>query len=112
MDEKGEKPIAVDLMTWAMWMEKSTNRIVKQDWIGEVKVSTVFLGIDHSFDFSPDAAPVLWETMVFNGVLNHETDRCSGNREQAEAMHQSMIDRVNVMEALKIEHDRNDSGSI
>jgi len=33
---------------------------------GEVSVSTVFLGWDHSFD----SEPILFETMVFSGVYN------------------------------------------
>ena len=38
--------------------------------------------------------PVLWETMVFGGKLDQEQARCSGNREQAEAMHNEMVERV------------------
>jgi hypothetical protein len=37
---------------------------------------------------------VLWETMVFGGKLDQEQDRCSGSREQAEAMHARMVERV------------------
>lgn len=80
-----------DLMTWGKWFETG-DRIVKQEQVGDSKVSTVFLGLDHSF--KDDGPPVLWETMVFGGWLNHEMDRCSGSREQAEAMHQRMVERV------------------
>jgi hypothetical protein len=80
---------------------KDKNRIVKQEWIRAVKVSTVFLGIDHNFDFEEDAPPVLWETMVFNGPMDSEMDRCSGNREQAEAMHAKMVERVKSLEVQK-----------
>jgi hypothetical protein len=101
LDERGEKPIPCDLMTWAKWFGKSKNRIVKQEWIDDSKVSTIFLGIDHNFDFEEDAPPVLWETMVFNGPMNNEMDRCSGNREQAEAMHMKMVERVKSLEGQK-----------
>lgn len=30
-------------------------------------VSTVFLNIDHNFDSSPNSAPILYETMIFDG---------------------------------------------
>lgn len=68
--------IAVDLMTWAMWLEDS-KRVIKQDWVhgpfGVQFVSTVFLGLDHNFfDTGP---PVLFETMLFNGPLNNYADR-------------------------------------
>lgn len=57
--------IPCDLMTWARMIEKSTNRIVKQTQVGPALVSTVFLGLDHSFSMDPDAQPVLFETMIF-----------------------------------------------
>lgn len=38
--------------------------IVGLDEVGEDRVSTVFLGIDHGLGFS-ESGPVLWETMVF-----------------------------------------------
>ncbi len=89
----GEPVVELDLMTWARWFEESrAQRIVRQEHVGPSKISTVFLSLDHSFDLH--GAPVLWETMVFGGPLDQETDRCSGNREQAEAMHQRMVAKV------------------
>ena len=56
----------VDLMTWAIWLEnkdgKSKGRITAQTTVKGVFISTVFLGIDHSFG---GKVPVLWETMMF-----------------------------------------------
>lgn len=62
----GKTPVQVESITeWAEWFEKG-DRIVKQTDIGEVKISTVFLGIDHNFH--PNSkAPILFETMVFGG---------------------------------------------
>ncbi len=55
----------VDMMTWANWFEnvKSPGRITKQTIVKNVIVSTIFLGIDHSFG---GKVPILWETMMFN----------------------------------------------
>jgi hypothetical protein len=39
-------------------------RVVAQDYVGDVEVSTVFLSINHGFG---DGPPVLWESMVFSG---------------------------------------------
>ncbi len=79
-------PIAEpDLMKWATWFEGSRDvRVVKKDTINNSRISTVFLGLDHAWGDTP---PILWETLVFEGKLDQEMDRCGGNREQAEAMH-------------------------
>jgi hypothetical protein len=82
-----------DTLKWGMWFEKSRKqRIVAQETIGDSYVSTVFLGLDHNWE--PSGSPVLWETLVFGGPMDEEMDRCSGSREQAEAMHARMIQRV------------------
>lgn len=91
LDEKGRPVPEPDLINWARWMEAHDRHVAKYIF-GEVIVSTVFLGSDHGSGFT--GTPILWETMVFNGPLSHEQDRCSGNREQAEAMHAAMVKRV------------------
>lgn len=67
--------------------------------IGGITVSTVFLGIDHSFGSGP---PLLFETMVFDpaaGPLDEEQVRYS-TEEQAAAGHAAMVERVK-MEACR-----------
>ena len=92
LDKKGRPVFEPDLIKWSEWFEHSrTQRIVKQEIIGKSKVSTVFLSFDHGWGLR---GPLLWETMVFGGKLDQEQDRCSGNREQAEAMHERMVKRV------------------
>jgi hypothetical protein len=57
-------PVPVDMMTWALWLEDhQTDRIGKQEDVAHFWVSTVFLGLDHSFG---DGAPLVFETMVFD----------------------------------------------
>lgn len=71
------KPVAEpDLLKWGRWMGQSNKeRIVQQDWIGKVHVSTVFLGFDHCFgDVGP---PLLYETMIFGGPLGGYQERYS-----------------------------------
>jgi len=80
-----------DLIKWAMWYEKSENRHVKQDKIGDVIVSTIFLGLDHNLWGNH---PILWETMIFGSKANRDFVRCGGNREQAEAMHASVVEKI------------------
>lgn len=88
----GKTPVLEpDLLKWARMFEDSSGRRVAQDMIGDVRVSTVFLGLDHNFD--DEGPPLLFETMVFGGSLDEETERYA-TWEQAEAGHAAMIERV------------------
>lgn len=62
LDARGEPKPEPDVHTWAHWFEKA-NRHVGSTMVGKMHVSTVFLGIDHSFGRA--GPPVLWETMIF-----------------------------------------------
>lgn len=55
-------------------------RMIATDHVGPIKVSTIFLCIDHSFSFGDDQPePVLWETMLFSdGGIDEETFRSMG----------------------------------
>lgn len=90
LDENGNPQPEPDLIKWGMWLEKA-ERHVGDDTIGDSRVSTVFMGLNHNYG---QGAPILWGTMVFGGKLDQEQERCSGSREQAEAMHQNMIKKV------------------
>ena len=79
-----------DPIKWSKSRKKS-NWLVKKSIAGDVEVSTVFLGIDHSFSGSKE--PLLFETMVFGGDLDQEMNRCS-TWKQAEKMHEAMCNRV------------------
>lgn len=63
-----------DLMTWAMWFKKhnADRQLARTELPGDVVVSTVFLGIDHSFG---RGRPTLYETMIFGGPLDETQDR-------------------------------------
>jgi hypothetical protein len=50
------------LMRWAQWFEGRHDRIVDRTDIEGCTVSTVFLGLDHSYGNGP---AILFETMVF-----------------------------------------------
>ena len=61
---KNKQPVLVtDIQEWAKMFEVE-DIIVKQTMLGEVKVSTVFLGLDHSYGKS--GRPVVFETMIFD----------------------------------------------
>jgi hypothetical protein len=91
LNDKGEPELCSDINRWAEGFENNEGRVVKREEVTPgVEVSTVFLGLDHNL--SGKGSPVLWESMVFGGEHDQQMmDRCSGSREQAEAMHQRMI---------------------
>lgn len=91
LDNSGNPVPEPDIVKWADWF-KSKERQVAVDQVGGSTVSTVFLGLDHNFRGT--GPPVVWETMVFSGPMSGDQDRCSGSREQAEAMHTRMVERV------------------
>ncbi len=45
---------------------QSRRKIIANDRVGPVKVSTVFLCIDYGFSLDGSHRPVLWETMLFS----------------------------------------------
>jgi hypothetical protein len=59
--------------------------------MGTVRVSTVFLGLDHNY--LGRGKPLLFETMVFGGLNDGEQIRTS-TWEAAEQAHEQMIERV------------------
>lgn len=62
----------VELLEWAKWMEENrSERIVAQTVVGDYKVSTVFLGLDHNFGDKGD--PILFETMTFENKVSSHT---------------------------------------
>jgi len=87
-----------DIMKWGAWFETAKRHVnvttadvlFHGENVGQVKISTVFLGIDHSFG---EGEPLLFETMVFGGKLDQEMDRCS-TWEGAEKMHELMCEKV------------------
>ena len=102
---KGKATIEeTDLLKWAKWME-TANRIVRQTRIIKglklgkkalgipVMVSTVFLGLDHSFGFGK---PLLFETMIFEGKHSGYQERYT-TWEEAERGHKR---------ALKLVHEK------
>lgn len=93
----GHNPVAVDdALEWAQWFEHSDDeRRVAFDAVGDVEISTVFLGLDHQWGNGP---PLIFETMVFNGPLDQEQDRYS-TWEEAEAGHKAMVERVRASQA-------------
>lgn len=78
-----------DLLAWGRWYETAKRKIANTIG-GGIKVSTVFLAMDHQFG---DGPPLLFETMVFGGPIDGDMDRYS-TREEAETGHAAMVKKV------------------
>ena len=89
VNDQGEAEPCDDVKQWALFM-RDKNRIVEQTMVGTIKVSTVFLGLDHGLF---DGPPMLWETMVFGGPLDGEMDRYS-SLDSAKLGHGQTVARV------------------
>ncbi len=91
---EGGNPVPCgSLMEWGNWMEKADRHVALTE-IGDVKVSTVFLGLDHSFG---GPTPILFETLVFGGEHDGDMNRYA-TREDAEQGHAQMVAKVSANE--------------
>ena len=87
---KGKEIVEASLMEWATFFE-GKDRIVKQETLPNgLRVSTVFLGIDHNFG---DGEPLLFESMVFGIKDDEEIQQRYSTYEQAEKGHQELVEK-------------------
>jgi len=82
---------------WAIALGQEDRCVAQTTLPNDVRVSTVFLGIDHSFSAlvsgNDPVAPVLFETMIFGGEHDQYQERCCTWAE-AEAMHARAVARL------------------
>lgn len=87
----GKQPVSCeDIWAWNEWMANN-RRHVAVTKCNHVRVSTIFLGLDHNYH--PDGPPLLFETMIFGGELTQHLRRyCTW--EEAEAGHAETVAEV------------------
>jgi hypothetical protein len=78
--------ICDDLYEAATWLQ-AANRQVARDNVGDVLISTVFLGLNHAF---PGGRPLWFETMIFGGPHSEFQERYE-TWEEAEAGHAKAV---------------------
>lgn len=85
---KGKTPEPCnDLIEWATEFETGNRDVGKTELPNNVRVSTVFLGLDHSWT---EDEVLLFETMIFGGEHDEYCERYS-TWEDAEAGHQRAV---------------------
>jgi hypothetical protein len=94
---EGKEIVPTTLEIWAKWFEGNQDKKrVAQTVVGDLWISTVFLGLNHNYGEGP---PILFETLVFKRKENNEIDYCEidGERyctwEQAQAGHNDMVEK-------------------
>lgn len=96
----GKEAVPVDdLIAWATWFETADRTVARTEISPEVRVSTVFLGLDHSFGHG---LPMLFETMVFGGEHDQYQERYM-TWEGAERGHQKAVEMIKTGTAIETE---------
>lgn len=83
------RPKRVSYFEYAAWIETNDRRIDFTE-IGDIRVRTVFCGVDHSFG---DGPPLLFETTVTGGAYENSTWRYATLGE-AKRGHHDAVDEV------------------
>lgn len=92
LDAEGNPVPCEDLMTWAKWFQEAGDSVrVALDQTKEGTVSTIFLGLDHSFGVGN--VPLLYETMVFTKDSDDQEQIRYPNKEEALRGHKQMVEK-------------------
>lgn len=94
LDEDGQPTLCDDLVQWAEWY-RNEDRTVAFDQIGAVRISTIFLAINHAIG---PGEPILYDTLVDGGPLDRRRDRYA-TREDALAGHARMVAMIRGVQA-------------
>lgn len=98
LNEAGDPVPENDLMAWGRWFQGGIDRRrIARDEIAGVTISTVFLGLDHSYG---DERPLLFETLVMGGALDQDMWRYSTRAEALEG-HAKAVERVRAAENVE-----------
>lgn len=97
---EGRKVVSCSTKEFAKFMSLGENKRVAEDFVGDMHVSTVFLGMNHNIG---RGRPLFFETMIFGGGLDQMVNRCS-TYDEAEGMHKEMVEFAK--DSLAIEGER------
>lgn len=88
--DANHQPVETDLHGWGRMLDDRKGRTVGVDEVNGLRVSTVFLGMNHNYD--ADGPPLLFETMVFGG--EDEPMWRYSTWDEAQAGHQRVVDAL------------------
>lgn len=91
LDTDGNPVEEPDIVKWREWYKNPDQSIARNSIVramGDVRISTVFLGIDHS---SGDGPPRLFETMIFGGQYDQYRSRYATKAEALAGHNQAVV---------------------
>lgn len=104
----GHDAVPCNMERWSVWFQDADRRVALTE-TSLFTISTVFLGMDHSFGTGGD--PLIFETMVFdkgstNEAENVPFDTCVlySTWDEAEEGHQTMVGMVHMVEDFAKAH--------
>ena len=87
LGKDGKTPVLCESAAeWGRLFDREKRKVAFNE-VGDVNVSTVFLGLDHNYE---DGPPILFETMIFGGEHDEYQDRCATWNEALE-MHDRAV---------------------
>ena len=98
---ENQVPVPTDnLLQWGRWMEDPNNKQVASTEIDELRVTTIFLGVDNQLN---EGQPFLFETLVFKGErLDWDYDGARYRTwEEAKAGHDAIVESVKAQKTDK-----------
>ena len=102
---ENQVPVPTDnLLQWGQWMENLDNKQVASTEIDELRVSTVFLGVNNQFN---EGQPFLFESLVFKGEqLDWEYDGARYRTwEEAKAGHDAIVELIKAQKIDEQKHN-------
>jgi hypothetical protein len=100
--DENKNVIPATRIEWDRFQKESPLKFVKHQIISPYRVSTSFIGIDPGFPAYPgyerELAPILFETMVFEGIgedLQRIYQKRYSTWEEAEKGHETAVEWVN-----------------
>lgn len=88
-----KNPVACSIEESREFARDYSNKVVKQEQVGDYWVSTIFLGINHAFG---RGAPLLFESMAFkeDETIGRDVDQERYyTYQEAEEGHEAMVDK-------------------
>ena len=101
--DKDNEPKAASTEDYLRWCQEfPTRKIIGKTTINDQNVSTVFLGLDHSYG---GGSLVLWETMIFGGEYDQNQWRHTSQREARESHERIVKNLVNSISPCEVGND-------
>jgi hypothetical protein len=101
--------VEAKLEAWGIWFSHIDNRVIGlTDITSQIRVSTVFIGIDHRF--FGRGPPLLFETMIFGGPLD-QYQRRYASYDDAQTGHQVAVRKAREAIGQKIKEPKEEKES-